>query len=235
MLSCAPVRSVGALLVAIAPGRWLRLTLALLLGATPVVAEVAPSGAWRTLHTPHFRVHFRSTYRDVAVTEAREAERAYALLASELHPPRGTVDVTLSDDADFANGLTTVFPSSRITIFLAPPTADPGLQLYDSWLRLVTTHELTHVFHLDRSRSVWRLAQRVVGRQPWLFPNQYQPSWVTEGLAVYYESKFTNGGRRAGTLPETVLPPRAPARRSPPPRDPPPFPPRADGPAALAP
>jgi len=205
MLPCAPVRSVGALLVAIAPGRWLRLTLALLLGATPVVAQVDPSGAWRTLHTPHFRVHFRSTYRDVAVTEAREAERAYALLASELHPPRGTVDVTLSDDADFANGLTTVFPSSRITIFLAPPTADPGLQLYDSWLRLVTTHELTHVFHLDRSRSVWRLAQRVVGRQPWLFPNQYQPSWVTEGLAVYYESKFTNGGRVRGSFHTQLL------------------------------
>ena len=205
MLPCAPVRSVGALLVAVAPGKWPRVTLALLLGAVPAVAQLDPSGAWRTLHTPHFRVHFRSTYRDVAMVEAREAERAYTLLASELHPPRGTVDVTLSDDADFSNGLTTVFPSSRITIYLAPPTGDPGLQLYDSWLRLVTTHELTHVFHLDRSKSVWRLAQRVVGRQPWLFPNQYQPSWVTEGLAVYYESKFTTGGRVRGSFHTELL------------------------------
>ncbi len=168
-------------------------------------AQVDPSGSWRTLHSPHFRIHFRPEYRGVALTEAREAERAYALLASELHPPRGTVDLTLADDGDVANGLTTVFPSNRITIFLTPPATDPGLQLYDSWLRLVTTHELTHVFHLDRAKSFWGVAQHVFGRVPGLFPNEYQPSWVTEGLAVYYESKFTHGGRVRGSFHTQVL------------------------------
>src|SRR5215831_18064185 len=71
-------------------------------------AQVEPSGSWRTLHTPHFRIHFRPSYRDVALREAREAERAYGLLATELHPPRETVDITLSDDFDGAIGLTTV-------------------------------------------------------------------------------------------------------------------------------
>ncbi|HYK82003.1 MAG TPA: hypothetical protein VEU55_02575 [Gemmatimonadales bacterium] len=181
------------------------LPLVLWLVAVPAAAQLDPSGAWRTLHTAHFRIHFRPEYRDVASAEAREAERAYALLASELEPPRGRVDVTLDDDVDYANGLTTPFPSNRITIFLAPPTADPGLQLYDSWLRLVTTHELTHVFHLDRAKSIWGLAQRIFGRQPWLFPNEYQPSWVIEGLATYYESRFTNGGRVRGSFHTQLL------------------------------
>ena len=128
-------------------------------------AQLDPSGSWRTLHTPHFRIHFRPAYRDVALTEAREAERAYALLATELRPPRGTVDLTLADDGDVANGVASVFPSSRITLFIAPPATDPGLQLYDSWLRLVTTHELTHVFHLDRAKSFWGVAQRVFSSQ----------------------------------------------------------------------
>ncbi|OLC06413.1 MAG: hypothetical protein AUH42_05750 [Gemmatimonadetes bacterium 13_1_40CM_70_11] len=154
-----------------------------------------PSGRWRTLHTPHFRVHFRPVDREPAERTAREAERAWGLLATELRPPRGTVDVTLSDDIDISNGFTTVFPSTRITVLAAPL---PELTDFDDWLRLVTTHELTHVFHLDRTKGWWRGLQSVFGRVPGLFPNEYQPSWVIEGLAVYYESRFTEGGRLHG-------------------------------------
>ncbi len=180
-----------------------RVLLVLLFAARAAAQD--PSGPWRTLHTPHFRVHFRPAYRDVAEVAAREAERAYRLLASELHPPRQVVDLTLVDDIDAANGATLVFPSDRIYLFLPPPATEPGLQHYDSWLRLVTTHELTHVFHLDRVRGVWGGVQAVFGRVPGLFPNDYQPSWVTEGLAVYYESKFTNGGRVTGSLHTQLL------------------------------
>ncbi len=185
--------------------RSFRVLFAISLLAGRAEAQVDPSGSWRTLHTPHFRIHFRPAYRDLALAEAREAERSYRLLATELHPPRGKVDLTLADDGDVANGVASVFPSSRITLFVVPPATDPGLQLYDSWLRLVTTHELTHVFHLDRAKSFWGLAQRVFGRVPGLFPNEYQPSWVAEGLATYYESRFTNGGRVRGSLHTQVL------------------------------
>ena len=168
-------------------------------------AQVDPSGPWRTLHTAHFRIHFRPAYRDVALLEAREAERSYALLAGELHPPRGVVDLTLGDDVDASNGFTTVFPTSRITIFATPPAGDHGLLFYDSWLRLVTTHELTHVFHLDRTKGIWSALQQVFGRAPGLFPNEYQPSWAIEGLATYYESRFTNGGRVRSSFHTQVL------------------------------
>ena len=168
-------------------------------------AQVDPSGSWRTLHTPHFRIHFRPAYRAAAVMQAREAERSYRLLATELHPPRGIVDITLADDIDAANGFTTVVPSNRITIFAAPPAGDHGLLFFDDWLRLVTTHELAHVFHLDRSRGLWNGLQRVFGRAPGLFPNEYQPSWVIEGLATYYESRFTNAGRVRGSFHTQVL------------------------------
>ena len=163
-------------------------------------SQVDPSGSWRTLQTQHFRIHFRPEYRDRAGLAAREAERAYALLSSELHPPRGIIDVTLSDDVDTPNGFTGIYPSNRFTILLVPPVTDPALQTYDSWERLVIVHELTHVFHLDRSRGLWKTLQAVFGRAPGLFPNQYQPSWVVEGLATYYESRFTAGGRADGSF-----------------------------------
>src|SRR6266851_8184921 len=176
--------------------------MALLCFARRADAQVDPSGSWRTLHTPHFRVHFRPVDRQPAERTAREAERAWTLLAAELHPPRGTVDVTLSDDIDVSNGFTTIFPSSRITVLAAPL---PELTDFDDWLRLVTTHELTHVFHLDRTKGWWRGVQAVFGRVPGFFPNEYQPSWVVEGLAVYYESRFTEGGRLHGGFHSQVL------------------------------
>jgi hypothetical protein len=179
--------------------------LALLLLPSAASSQVDPSGHWRTLHSQHFRIHFRPTYRARAVEAAREAERAYRLLSSELHPPRGIIDLTLSDDVDAANGFTTVFPSNRVTILLTPPVTDPGLQNYDSWERLVIVHELTHVFHLDRTRGLWEGLQSVFGRAPGLFPNQYQPSWVIEGLATYYESRFTGGGRADGTFHREIV------------------------------
>jgi len=171
----------------------------LLLLARPASAQVDPSGTWRTLHTEHFRIHFRPALRARASAAAAEAERAYRLLSTELHPPRGIIDVTLSDDVDTPNGFTSIYPSNRFTILLVPPVTDPALQTYDSWERLVIVHELTHVFHLDRSRGVWKTLQSVFGRAPGLFPNQYQPSWVIEGLATYYESRFTAGGRAEGS------------------------------------
>src|SRR6266516_4284110 len=181
--------------------------------STPAAAQ-DPSGTWRTLHTEHFRVHFRPDYRARAVEAAREAERAYRLLSSELHAPRGIIDLTLSDDVDAANGFTTVFPSNRFTIFLTPPVTDPGLQNYDSWERLVIVHELTHVFHLDRSRGLWGTLQSIFGRVPGFFPNQYQPSWVIEGLATYYESRFTTGGRADGTFHREIVAADAAAGRA---------------------
>src|SRR5918996_1015387 len=192
--------------------------LCLLLSVTfpPALAAqfVDPSADWRTLHTSHFRVHFRSAYRTVALEAAREAERAYALLSAELRAPRGKVDIALSDDADVSNGVAAVFPTNRLTILLTPPATDPALQHYDSWLRLVIVHELTHLFHLDRAGGLWGALQRVFGRAPGLFPNVYQPRWVTEGIATYYESKLTAAGRVHGSLHAQMLGAEAAAGRA---------------------
>lgn len=173
--------------------------------ATPAAAQVDPSGEWRTLHTAHFRVHFRPAYRGVALQAANEAERAWSLLATELPPPRGTVDLTLSDDVDAANGFASQVPTNRITLLLTSGAGELPLQRFDSWLRVAMVHELSHVFHLDRSHRWWRVLQSVFGRAPGLFPNSYQPSWVVEGIATYYESRFTGAGRVGSDIHAEVL------------------------------
>ncbi len=103
------------------------------------------------------------------------------------------------DNTDVSNAAASIIPSNRLTVFLTPPGPDISLGLYDEWLRFALLHELTHLFHLDRAAGVWGVLQRVFGRAPGLFPNAYRPSWVSEGLATYYESRFSQAGRvRAG-------------------------------------
>ena len=158
-------------------------------------AQLPPNDDWRTIQTRHFRIHFTPALEQEARRAAVNAERAYTALSSELVPPRGTIDLVVSDNVDYVNGYATPFPSNRIVVFAHPPTDQSGLRSYDDWNSLVITHELTHIFHLDRSRGIWRFGQAIFGRNPLLFPNAYEPSWVLEGLAVYFESRLTGYGR----------------------------------------
>jgi len=171
-----------------------------LLGASaPVDAQVAPNLDWRTIRTQHFYVHFNPQTEGLARRTAANAERAYAQLSREMHPPRGMIDIVLSDDVDLSNGSATPYPTNRIVIYANPPVSESELRYTNDWAQLVVTHELTHIFHLDRTRGVWSLAQHVFGRAATIFPNMYAPSWLIEGLAVYEESHLTGAGRVQGS------------------------------------
>ncbi len=178
---------------------------ALLVGLGPALgAQVSPNKRYFTLHTQHFYIHFTAETEATARRVAVDAERAYAQLAAELHSPRGPIDVLISDDVDYSNGSATPFPTNRIVVYANPPIQNSALRFTDDWGAMVITHELTHIFHLDRSRGAWRLGQYIFGRSPYLFPNEYDPSWLTEGLAVYYESRLTGAGRVEGSEHRTI-------------------------------
>ncbi len=158
-------------------------------------AQLVPNAQWETIHTAHFRIIFTPELTEQARRAAMNAERAYAGLARELVPPRGTIDLVIADNADYVQGYATPFPSNRIVVYAHPASDESSLRNYSDWNELVVTHELTHIFHLDRVRGIWRFGQDLFGRNPLLFPNIYEPSWLTEGLAVYYESRLTGVGR----------------------------------------
>ncbi|HYW30000.1 MAG TPA: hypothetical protein VE869_00740 [Gemmatimonas sp.] len=183
-----------------------------LLFPAPATAQTDPRGRLRTITTKHFYVHFRAEHEALARSAAAYSEAAYAALSAELTAPRGRIELAITDNLDGSNGYATTFPTNRVVIYAVPPVTVQELRFTDDWLRLVITHELAHIFHLDRARGIWAVGHAVLGRHPLLFPNAFTPSWVKEGLAVYYETKLTGSGRNAGT--EFPLVVRAAARDS---------------------
>jgi hypothetical protein len=170
-----------------------------LFSAVSAEAQTDPRGAYRTISTSHIRLHFPVALDSLARLAAVHAERAYAQLNAELVAPRGVIDVLLTDNTDVSNGYATTFPSNRVVVYAVPPLNSRELRFHDDWLRMVITHELAHVFHLDPARGLWRLGRAVFGRNPLFFPNAFTPSWVKEGLAVHYESALTQSGRVVST------------------------------------
>lgn len=173
----------------------------------PVVlgAQTDPRGPLRTITTPHFHVHFRAADSTLARRAASYAETAHTRLSQELVAPRGRIDLALADNTDASNGYAQVFPSNRVVIYAVPPVTIQELRFQDDWLKLVITHELAHIFHIDRARGLWSVGRNIFGRNPLFFPNQLTPSWVKEGLAVYYETLVTGSGRNASTEAPMVL------------------------------
>ena len=191
----------------------LLLLLLLLAGAlsatVPASGQVPPDEDWRTLDTEHFRITFPEALYPLATRLADRAERAYEQLASSFSaPPPGSIDIVLTDHADYSNGFANVVPGNRITIFARPPADAGSLNYFDDWMELVVTHELVHIFHLDPAGGLGAILRSLLGRYPatWpFFPGRATPTWLTEGIATYYESTLTGAGRVHGTWQDMVL------------------------------
>ena len=190
----------------------MRLLIALALAVAAVSdlrAQVRPNAAYRELETEHFRATFGPGLEPIAVRALAAAEQTHAYLVRTLsRPPGGRIDIVIVDDVDYSNGFASPFPSNRITIYARPPVDDESLSFSPDWIELVVSHEVTHVFHLDRAGGVGRLMRSVFGRLPLvypMFPAVSTPRWSTEGLAVDVESGFTGFGRLHGNNHEMIV------------------------------
>ena len=74
---------------------------------------------------------------------------------------------------------------------------------HDDWLNALITHEHTHILHADNITGIPAIVNAVLGKS--LAPNQAQPRWILEGLAVAMESEHTSGGRVRSTQVDMFL------------------------------
>ncbi len=152
-----------------------------------------PALRFRTLSTEHFVIYFHQGEDALAQRLAVIAEEAWLVLQQTFGVAPRRTQVVLADQTDLANGYATPVPYNTIVIYTVTPS---GTEFdFDDWLRLVFTHEFTHVVHLDRSEGWARVARSIFGRTPLAFPNLFLPAWQIEGLATYEESAITGFGR----------------------------------------
>jgi hypothetical protein len=159
-----------------------------------VVRAGDPDLVFETIHTEHFNIHFHQglerTARIVATVAEDVHDRLTVTFGWEVDGP---TEVVITDSTDSANGLAMASPRPMIRLFATGPTMESALSAHDHWLRTLFAHEYTHVIHLQMHGGLARVINAIFGDV--YLPNQMQPRWFIEGVAVMDETYQTSVGR----------------------------------------
>ncbi len=151
---------------------------------------------FRQVRTAHFTIYFHQGEERLAARLAAMVEQVRTQVGGALGTePPGHTHVILADQSESANGWATPLPRNTVFLTAASPSGADLIGRTDNWLRLVFTHEYTHIVHLDRSRGLPRFARALLGRSAIAFPNLWLPQWQVEGLATFEESALAGQGR----------------------------------------
>jgi hypothetical protein len=182
-----------------------RLALLSLLFASAVHAQ-APHEAWRTIATPHFRVHYPAQYEAWATRAAARLESVRAAVVSEVgFAPEKVTDVIVENPIAEPNGITIpLLDTPRIVLYAEPPEPEDQIGAYSTWIDLLTVHETAHLVHLLRpSRNPF---ERAIAHLVPLNPiTRHAPRWVLEGYATVIEGRITGSGRPSGAMRAAIL------------------------------
>ncbi|HEV2855492.1 MAG TPA: hypothetical protein VHC97_22055 [Thermoanaerobaculia bacterium] len=179
--------------------------LIVLLSSFPARAQ-GPSADWRTITTPHFRVHYPASSEAWTRAAAARLESIRERVAAEVgYEPPEVVDVLVSDPVADANGEALPFLGwPRMVLWTSPPGPESEIGHYSDWSELLVVHEETHLVHLLRpSRNpARRLLQGVIPVGPITLG---APRWAIEGYATVVEGRLTGSGRPNGDLRAAIL------------------------------
>lgn len=171
----------------------LALTLATLAAPREALAG-DPDLEWWTYETEHFRVHYPRDLEPIASRIVVLAESVYPRVGEALgYAPRGRTELVINDDTDDANGFASTVPYNQIHLFVTAPDDLSTLGDYDDWYLDLVTHEFTHIAHIDNTSGIPAILNAILGKT--FSPNQVQPRWIIEGLAVVHESRHSSAGR----------------------------------------
>ncbi|HEX9103444.1 MAG TPA: hypothetical protein VF997_14630, partial [Polyangia bacterium] len=193
--------------------RLLRLAVAVAVAFTLALASPAraddPARVWRTIETEHFYIHFYTLphgggEEPVAQRLATVTEYCYRKLTPMLGKGLGwKTHVVVTDEIDDYNGFAGVTPFPAVTLYANSPDDRAELNDYDDWLTDLFMHEYTHVIHTGTIGGwIAPLVNALLGLGVGIVwaPNQLQPRWGLEGLAVFEETARTSSGRLRNSI-----------------------------------
>src|SRR5258708_20481158 len=170
------------------------------------IAAQSPAAEWRTITTPHFRVHYTAEAAGWAERAASRLESVRSAVVREVGfgPEKVTGVLGMNRVAD-PNGVTlALLDAPRIVYFTEPPDPESTIGEYSDWVDLLTVHETTHLVHLMRPsrNATQRLLERLLPLNPITLD---APRWVLEGYATVVEGRITGSCRPNSALLAAVL------------------------------
>ena len=156
-----------------------------------------PEVDWRTATTEHFEIVHPARLDSIAARAAPIAETTYDTLSANLDVTFDErIRVYLGDQDAIVNGFAAPFEGGYTNIWVNTNDWARVFTGPTSWLRMVLSHELTHIFHYEAVRSglgLWALA----------LGGSFPRFW-TEGLAQY-QAETWNAQRGERWLRAAVL------------------------------
>ena len=176
------------------------LALAALVAATPPARAASdPSVRWYTLHTKHFKISYHSGLEEVAQHVANVSEDIVEEMSAVMGWNQSQVtEIALTDFSESANGAASALPYNAMRLLVTAPEDLSPLGDVDDWYYELVTHEYAHVLHTDHVHGLPAIANAILGKT--FAPNQVQPRWILEGLAVHHESARSSAGRLRNSL-----------------------------------
>ncbi|MDC0980245.1 hypothetical protein OAQ84_00770 [Bdellovibrionales bacterium] len=157
-------------------------------------AKVDPEIDWVVLDSTESRWIFDKREEELArecIAEYLRVREALSAVFSER--PEQTTFV-LSDNTDLANGSATAWPYPLISLNPVLPSQLTALGEFGNPIYEIILHEYTHILNLYPAHGIIKIPRWIFGNI--ISPNMLLPRWYIEGLAVYMESYFGDGGGR---------------------------------------
>jgi len=160
----------------------------------PVFSWSDDFDGWKKLSTDHYIFIFEESDSNTAFELAGYSEEIYDKVTTffDFYPKK--IHVYLNSRIDSTNGMFFPIPGS-ITLYPVYPFSSENSTKSTSWLYELLLHEMVHYVQLENRRGFFGALSYPFGKDLSAASGAFLPAWMIEGIAVYLESAFSNGGR----------------------------------------
>ncbi|MEO0184799.1 MAG: hypothetical protein ABIL20_03270 [candidate division WOR-3 bacterium] len=143
---------------------------------------------WQVIKTKNYTIICKPDYEYEAIQTLYNLEYYRTNVINLTGNNIRNLPVVIEDIGTLSNGFANPF-FYNIHIFTYPPGFERYLEGIESWHRLVSVHEFTHISHMTKTRGISRLLAGIFGAP--FQSNMYSPGWIIEGITVYSESQIS--------------------------------------------
>jgi len=172
----------------------MRKIILLLLLTTPYYLWSNNFIGWNKISTEHYTFIFEEFDEQTARELAGYGEEIYSLVTDFFDYRPKHIPVYINSRVDSPNGNFYPLPGS-IVLYPVYPLNSENTTGSSSWLYEILLHEMVHFVQLEKPVGIFGGASRILGRDLASANGAFLPAWMVEGIAVYMESRYTDGGR----------------------------------------